>query len=319
MMRSGGGSQNKRTMNKKIVTIGLLVVCIFLVAAYLSHTDLEREGGVSEPVVPATKEPAPDSGVTEDEWDYDNDIEIEIDPGDFHQYWTKAFDTYHSLLGERLEEHEEVRFSGYVADASRDRYSVYTIVDSQSSNNDSNYIDVGCWVGEEEYPERGYAIGDYITVQGSLDYFFSEGKITIDCSLIEKEGGKRVKAYDYHKNKPYINMTISEIHNDFSAGIAALETVLPRDRLIKSSGYYVEGPSADFGTTVMLLKNKVEDWDQPFPFQVSDGYDCLSTNYSLIEDIKNGEYVTWWVYFGENWHHKNNCIVAKIQKTPPPN
>ena len=304
-----------RNMNKKIVTIGFLIVFIFLTASYFSRLGMDREGVAVEPVAPIAKKPVSDSDTTEDERDYDNDIEI--DPGDFHQYWTESFNTYHSLLGERLEGYEEVRFSGYVVDADRDRYSVYTISDSQSLDTDANSIKVGCWVGDDEYPEKGYAIGEYITVQGSVDYTFSQGEIIIRCSVMEKEGGKRVEAYDYDKDKSYTNMTISEIQDDFGASIAALETKLPRDRLIKSSGYYVEGPGADFGTAVRLLKNKVEDWGQPF--QSSDGYGCLSTDYTLIEDIQDGDYVTWWVYFGSNWQHENNCLVAKIQKTSPPN
>ena len=305
---------NKNIMNK-ILKIGFLIVCIFLIAAYLSHTDRDKEGEAGEPIA---KEPASDSDVAEDEEDkrdYDNYIEIDL--GDFHQYWRESFNTYHSLLGKKLEEYEEVKFSGYVTEADKDRYSMYTVADSQSPDTNANAIKVGCWVGDDEHPEKGYAIGDYITVQGRVDYGFTRGELIIRCSVIEKEGKITVRAYDYDSSKPYSDTTVSAIQNDFSANIASLETALPRDRLIQSSGYYVEGPGADFGTSIGLSKDRVEDWDQPI--QPGKGYRCLSTDYSLIEDIQDGDYVTWWVYFGSNWHHENNCTLAKIQKTAPPN
>ena len=311
--------EEKRGKNKKVLTIGFLIVCIILIASYLSHLfrkpNVERQNKVSEsPIV--VKESIFDSGAVEVEGERDHNNHIEIDPGDFSQHRMEVFNAYHSLIGEQLEGYEEVRFSGYVVDANRDDYSVYKISDSQSLDKNSNYIEVGCWTYEDRHPEKGYAIGDYITVQGSVDYDFTQAKIIIHCSFIEKEG-RRVGDLDYDKNKPYIHTTISKIKDDFSAGITALEKMLPRKRLIKSSGYYLEGPSADFGTAVRLSKDKVENWDHQ---GVSDGYNCIGLDYSWIEGIKNGDYVTWWVYFGNNWHHDgNNCVVAKIQKTSPSN
>ena len=154
------------------------------------------------------------------------------------------------------------------------------------------------------YGDALYEVGDYITVQGGVDYIFTQGEIIIRCSFMEKEGekieayNKRVEAYNYDESKPHIDTTISEIQEDFSAAITSLEVALPRNRLIKTSGYYLEGPSADFGTAVALLQDKAESWGGVI-FQ---GVTCLKNNTSQSEEgIKNGDYVTWWVYFGNNW------------------
>ena len=292
-----------------------MILCVFLAVIVflllningISRSNIGSGGGeVSEPAV---NESITDATRFDDERDYSDYVEIDLD--DFPQYQAKASETYHSLMGKRLENYKkEVRISGYVVSVDRDNYSVYKVSDSQSLDDNSDHIKVGCWTDEVRYPEKGYSIGDYITVQGSIDYIFTQGEIIIRCSFMEKEG-KRFEEYDYDKNKSYVNMTVSEIKDNFSASIVSLETVLPRNKLIKTSGYYVEGPSADFGTAVALSKDKVEDWGHS-SFQVG----CLGVDYSWIKGIKNGDYVTWWVYFGNNWHRSNNCVVAKIEKTP---
>ena len=198
-------------------------------------------------------------------------------------------------------------------DAVRDDHAEYKI--SDSPDDDSDYVTVTCWTMEFNYPENGYAIGDHITVQGHVGYSFALGEIGISCSFMEK-GEKRVEAHYYDESNPYINTTVSEIKNNLSANIASLETMLPRKRLIKTSGYFVVGPSVHHGNAVGLSKDKVEHWDQG----IHTGHTCYMSprSFPWNEDVRTGDYVTWWIYFSKNRTRHGYCGLAKIEKTPEP-
>ena len=303
-------------MNKKVLLIVGLLACILLIVIIFPRSDVTEVGTISddsEVSRSAADKVTPDPDTGKNEQDYSDYAEAEVHINDLSEYLAKAASTYHAVMGDRLKEYGEVRFSGYVVGADRDNNPTYEI--SDSSEGDDGVRIGNCWTYEMSSPENGYAIGDYVTVQGYVDYNFARGTIFIGCSFIEK-GEKRFEAHYYDASKPYTNTTVSEIKNNMSAAIASLETMLPRKRLIKTSGYFVRGPSIHHGFAVGLSKDRIENWDQG----IHTGHTCYTgpSNDPLDQGLRTGDYVTWWIYFSKNFSRHGYCVLAKIEKTPKP-